>query len=301
MKKIIIVLSVLSLVKLSNAQTIEKFSIDSGGASATAAGIEILYTIGEVVVQEFSSASISVSEGFINPTALEIKIDPKIFLQGPYSTGVLNDGLRTSANLPTTSPYIDGLTCDESIFATTGSDAIVDWVWIEIRAVDMTTVIQSMSALIQSDGDVVSVNGLSSIVVDVPDGNYYFMISHRNHLGVITSNQINLTKGNTTILDLTISNALILGGSNGIADMGDGNFALFSGDFNGDGQIQNSDKIAVQSVLGTNGFLNADIDMNSQVQNIDIQNKLTPNIGKGQQFSKNVSSLKLFAKTKKNK
>ena len=50
-----------------NAQSIEKFSIDSGGASSTAGGIEILYTIGEVNVQELNVGGIIVSEGFINP------------------------------------------------------------------------------------------------------------------------------------------------------------------------------------------------------------------------------------------
>ncbi|MFL0354737.1 hemagglutinin protein, partial [Xanthomarina sp. GH4-25] len=67
---------------LGMTQTIEKFSIDSGGASATAGGIEILYTIGEVNVQELSAGNIQVSEGFINGS-MKIKIDPKVFLQGP--------------------------------------------------------------------------------------------------------------------------------------------------------------------------------------------------------------------------
>ena len=50
-----------------NAQSIEKFSIDSGGASTSAGGIEVLYTIGEVNVQELSVGNIQISEGFINP------------------------------------------------------------------------------------------------------------------------------------------------------------------------------------------------------------------------------------------
>ncbi len=68
---------------MSTAQSIEKFSIDSGGASATSTDgtIKILYTIGEVNVAEHSTATISVSEGFIN-AALRIQIDPKVFLQG---------------------------------------------------------------------------------------------------------------------------------------------------------------------------------------------------------------------------
>jgi len=172
---------------MSHAQSIEKFSIDSGGASASAGGIQILYTIGEVNVAERTSATVSLSEGFINSVQLLIKIDPTILLEGPYSGGILSDDLRASGNLPTTSPYIDGLTCDASVFTPTGSDAIVDWIWMEIRDTDGTTVIDSTSALIQSDGDVVGVDGISPVVVDVPNGNYLVMLSHRNHIGVLTA------------------------------------------------------------------------------------------------------------------
>lgn len=48
-----------------SAQSIENFSIDSGGASSEN-GIHILYTIGEVNMYEYSVGNISLSEGFIN-------------------------------------------------------------------------------------------------------------------------------------------------------------------------------------------------------------------------------------------
>ena len=55
MKKQVTFLITLLMSFIGNAQTIEKFSIDSGGASTSAGGIQILYTIGEVNVQEFQS------------------------------------------------------------------------------------------------------------------------------------------------------------------------------------------------------------------------------------------------------
>jgi hypothetical protein len=48
------------------AQIIEKFSIDNGGASTTNGDIAIVYTIGEVNVQELNAGNILLSEGFIN-------------------------------------------------------------------------------------------------------------------------------------------------------------------------------------------------------------------------------------------
>jgi hypothetical protein len=297
-KKAILIISIL-IGQFSFSQSIYKSSIDSGGDSSTNGNIEVLYTIGEVFVAEQSAGNINLSEGFIS-AELDINIDPKIFLQGSYDTaGAMFDDLRITINIPTTSPYEDILTCDASVFNATGNDAIVDWVWIEIRhSGDGTTVIASTSALIQVDGDVVDTDGVSLLTIDVPFGNYYLMISHRNHLGILTASTVSLA-GGIMSLDLTANSALIEGGTNGVADMGDGNYALFAGDFNGDGQVQNSDKNAVEPLRGISGYENADIDMNSEVQNTDINNALNPNLGRGEQFASR--NLKLYAKRSKTK
>ena len=63
--KIFLMAFFLSQIALS--QTIVKSSIDNGGASVSNASIELLYTIGEVNVQEVTVGNISISEGFIGP------------------------------------------------------------------------------------------------------------------------------------------------------------------------------------------------------------------------------------------
>lgn len=50
----------------AQAQTIEKFSIDSGGNSISNGNIIVLYTMGEVNVQEINAGNILLSEGFIS-------------------------------------------------------------------------------------------------------------------------------------------------------------------------------------------------------------------------------------------
>lgn len=61
-------ITILMLLMVSSiaSQTIEKFSIDSGGASTIVGDIHVFYTIGEVVIQEISTPTVLVSEGFIN-------------------------------------------------------------------------------------------------------------------------------------------------------------------------------------------------------------------------------------------
>ncbi len=65
MKRFLTFIIALCLSTYSQAQTIEKFSISSGGQSVSNGNIDILYTIGEVNVQELNVGGISVSEGFI--------------------------------------------------------------------------------------------------------------------------------------------------------------------------------------------------------------------------------------------
>lgn len=265
-------------------QSIEKFSIDSGGASASAGNIQILYTIGEVNVAERAAGNIQVSEGFINPIILSISVNPKVFLQGPYMNpvtgGLMNDDLRTG--LSTTSPYADGLTCNASVFTVTGSDAIVDWVLVELRdAADRTIVIESRSALLQRDGDVVDMDGTSAVLFTSPAASYYVLVNHRNHLGILSATSIAVA--GSTAVDLSANPAAVFGGNNAVTNMG-GIYAMYSGDFDGNGQVQNSDATGVLLLLGSSGYLAADMDMNGQVQNTDINNIITPNTGRGEQF-----------------
>jgi len=272
----------LLLTFVSYGQTIEKFSIDSGGASATAGGIEILYTIGEVNVQELSTGAVSVSEGFINGP-MKIKIDPKFFLQGPSlnpaSAGLMNDDLRMNSFLPTTSPYADAATCNAAVFSVTGNDAIVDWVWIELRAAnDNTKRINGKSALLQRDGDVVGLDGVSDVIMTAGPTNYYVVVKHRNHIGAMSASTIALKEDTATVVDFTNS-VFSTYGSNAQVVLGSGDTALWAGDTNHTGQVRftgalNGSNIIKDAVLAdpsnvlnfitysASGYLDIDVNMN---------------------------------------
>ncbi|MGH1384065.1 beta strand repeat-containing protein [Kordia sp.] len=176
---------------------------------------------------------------------LNIVVSPKIYLQGAMlgaSGGNMNDNLRVGNNLPTTSPYADGATCNASVFTVTGNDAIVDWVWVELRdATTNTTIIDSQSALLQRDGDVVDVDGISSLVFNKTVGNYYIAVKHRNHLGVMTSTTFNLN-GTTTVVDFTDANNQITFGTDAQTTFGmpSGVVAMWAGNANGDAVVQYS-------------------------------------------------------------
>ena len=65
MKKIITIVTILIVISSFSQTAIKKSSIDSGGASATNGTISMVYTIGEVAVQETTNGTTHISEGFI--------------------------------------------------------------------------------------------------------------------------------------------------------------------------------------------------------------------------------------------
>ncbi|MGK0427242.1 MAG: surface protein [Ulvibacter sp.] len=79
MKTIAPILIILLVPLFGISQIIEKSSIHSGGASALAGDIEVLYTLGEVNLQELAAGDIQVSEGFINPMQA-FAPDPVLFI-----------------------------------------------------------------------------------------------------------------------------------------------------------------------------------------------------------------------------
>ncbi len=93
-----------------------------------------------------------------------------------------------------------GETTTAGVLATTGTNAIVDWVRVELRlSSDATTLVASRHALLQRDGDVVAANGAATLTFNVGTGSYYVVVRHRNHLGAMTLGTVNFTGATPTI------------------------------------------------------------------------------------------------------
>ncbi len=128
-------------------------------------------------------------------TTADADLAIKIYLQGAYnsSTGLMNDHLRANNLIALNDPYgRDKAITDMNILNTTGSNAIVDWVDVELRHVDSPNIVRHRTAaLLQRDGDVVDVDGVSGIVFpNVSVGDYHVSIRHRNHLGTMTNTAV---------------------------------------------------------------------------------------------------------------
>ncbi|MBT8270239.1 MAG: hemagglutinin protein [Bacteroidia bacterium] len=275
-------------ISFCSAQTIEKFSIDNGGASVSAGGLEVVYTIGEVNIQERVGSGIEVSEGFISANT-RVLLDAKVFLQGPIlspgTPGLMDDDLRLSGYLPTTSLYPDGLTAASSVFNAGGTsgtglaqDDIVDWIYVEIRqGNDNSKLVRAQSCLLQRDGDIVDADGVSSVVFNAAQTSYYIVVKHRNHLGAMSDVAIGLLEASPVSVDFT-NNAFNTFGSDAQVLLGSGDMALWTGDADNSGSARfsgsNNDANVIKDYIladpgnGFNsvtytstGYLNIDVNM----------------------------------------
>ncbi|WP_418511578.1 malectin domain-containing carbohydrate-binding protein [Corallibacter sp.] len=208
------------------------------------------YPIGETTITwtaTDASGNTSLScDQTITVTSLDpIILLPKAYLQGASlypNTGeeaLMRDDLRISGLIPTTSPYSDMKTCSSGVFTTTGTNAIVDWVWVELRdATDNTIVIDSQSALIQRDGDIVDADGTSALNFLQAANSYYVVVNHRNHLGVMTATTLALSN-TPTVVDFSNGSTATYG-TNSQTTYGtpSGFSGLWAGDINNNNEIR---------------------------------------------------------------
>ncbi|WP_422107543.1 HYR domain-containing protein [Winogradskyella sp.] len=225
-----------------------------------------------------------------------ILLSPKAYLEGAAQSstiatdGLMRDDLRTSGLIPLQTPYTDTSSINSSVLGITGPDAIVDWVFIELRdATANTTIIESQSALLQRDGDIVGLDGTSPLSFNAAPGNYHVAVKHRNHIGIITASPQTLGTI-ATLVDLSSDPAAVEGNTNSLVLLPGGAYGMYTGDYDDNAQVQNTDANAVVQLIGGSGYDAADMDINTQIQNTDVNALINPNIGRGEQFNRGGSS-----------
>ncbi len=210
----------------------------------------------------------------------DVTLTLKAMLQGALFNavgGLMRDNLRAGGYIPLNQPYSSVLnsrfthvggggtetTTNTVLQANAGTgDAIVDWVFVEMRdAANSQTVIRTVAALIQRDGDIVAANGGPLVVSGLP-GTFMVSIKHRNHFGALY-NQVLTATNQAVSLDfttLTDADLYVLPGFTGqeaMATVG-GVRALYSGNANFDTQVKydglaNDRQVSASQVLSHPG------------------------------------------------
>lgn len=161
------------------------------------------------------SAPISAASGELTGMNKFITVGSRAFLQGAYdnASGLMNDALRTGGNvIPVNDPYRsvpysatfthvsnpNTETASGTVFNNQASinDDIVDWVFLELRNTNASpgnTILQTRSALLQRDGDIVDIDGTSPVTFNnQTNGSFVLSVRHRNHLGLSSDNMSNV-------------------------------------------------------------------------------------------------------------
>ena len=196
-----------------------------------------------------TSCKIRVSDSDGNPSVISdglFMIQPpgthacvKVFLQGPYSSESMSTTLNSGGYLQsgTASQPYKGVPWNYNGGESVSSDinffknhpSIVDWVLVQLRtSTAAVSTVATRAAFLKSDGTIVDMDGTSPVDFwGIPDGSYYIVIKHRNHLSVMSASTVSLPNSSGTVYDFTTSQSQAYG-TNPMIDLGEGKYGMIS-------------------------------------------------------------------------
>ena len=215
------------------------------------------------------------------PLALGIAVDLDVLLEGPYSGSAMDAALNDYGHLDgsaSSHPFSSApwaYSGSESVAAGffAANPTVVDWVLCVLYSGSLPSVtpVDTIAAFVLEDGTVVShTDGSSDPFFEVAAGTYHLAVFARNHLGVISASQVDLSLPSPAY-DFTdgLSKAY---GVSAMQDLGGGAFGLYAGDADADGQVIANDFNAwlTDTKAGATGYLAPDYNMDGQVNAADF-------------------------------
>ncbi len=237
-------------------------------------------------------------------TMTSLQLQLSVYLEGPLlntETFEMADIIRTQSSFPLQEPYTEleytqvlggGETTTPEVLAIEGDDAIVDWVFVEIRdANNPTEILQTQAVLLQKDGDLVAASdGVSPVTFDNPDllnTPIVVVVKHRNHLGICNLNPITVNGSEVVDIDFTDPNLEVVGGELAMALIG-GKRVMFTGDANHDGTVNPIDKNNYWRIENGNSYdyfdSKADFNLDGAINTFDKNSKWRENNGVSEQI-----------------
>ena len=176
-----------------------------------------------------------------------------------------------------------------AVFGVTGDNAIVDWVHVELRSKDnMAIPIATRSGLLQRDGDVVDVDGVSNLRFNgVNVDSFYVVVKHRLHLGVMSEkvsqgDMVDFTSMSYPVYNFGLKESVDYTGLSQNNNVAYGYSALWAGDFDANGKVKFTNPFDDQNILffgvlfsspdflinynQAHGYFTGDYNMNSKIK-----------------------------------
>jgi len=132
----------------------------------------------------------------------------KVLLQGPYNTttNLMNNSLNSLGILQsfaalqpynnTNFNYKGEEVVGQKFFS--NNAAIVDWLLLELRDPNVpSAAVATKAVFIKQDGTIVDTSGTNIVITfaGVPDGRYFVVVRHRNHLAIRSTAVLNFSEG----------------------------------------------------------------------------------------------------------
>lgn len=196
----------------------------------------------------------------------------KVFLEGAYeaNSAKMKSDLMLGNLLPLQQPYnIAPYNYFGPETLNTNSNEVIDWVLVEMRSgINPDSKIESKAGILLEDGRIKSPDGINDLSFTIPtDGEYYFLIRHRNHLDIMTATPIKAAPSMYYDFTLDASQAY---GPQQQAILIDGTPAMFAADCNADLSIQTTDyDIWRINPAILNVYNPADVNLDGTVQTTD--------------------------------
>ncbi len=233
----------LVLSVFAHGQSLLPTVISTAGDYYTGASSTLSVTIGEPVVETYTSGSVILSTGFQQSDLMK-QLMITLFLEGLWNGTGLNKAQNEAGD------QYSGNTADK--------------ITIELHnAADYGTVVYSASGINLSTGGqaAISVPGTNS-------GSYYLTVKHRNSIETVSTLPIAFSGSNVSY-NFT-DNANKAYGNN--MKLLDGIYAIYSGDVNQNGVINQSDidDIAASCLSFTEGYILYDLNGDGTVDALDL-------------------------------
>ena len=194
--------------------------------------------------------------------------------------------LRTLKNCYPPCGGCSSIRFDAARLAQTGSNAVVDWVLVELRNKNNPTqILATRSALLERDGDIVGVDGYPRLLFNVAADQYFVAVRHRNHMGVMSATSIALG-ANEVGVDFTLG-GVAAWGSDARTVLANGRRGQWSGNVLRDATLRyvglSNDRDPILSAVGgstptntVNGYLPSDANLDGVVRYIGSNNDRDP-------------------------
>jgi hypothetical protein len=225
----------------------------------------------------------------------EFEVNLKVYLEGAFNGSNMNTTLNST--LPMAHPFNPALpyfgnplpdwnyTGTASV-ASIPNSGIVDWVLVELGdaanagMATPATRIARQPAFLLSNGVVVGTDGMPDLKFSNSITHLLFVvIYHRNHLGVISANGLSQA-GGVYAYNFSTGTGQAHGGASSQKQVGEGIWAMFGGDGNANGIIDQNDKVLEwQLEAGHAGIMPEDYNMDGQVNNQDKDDHWAQNLG----------------------